>query len=1017
MGQVTLACVRNPFDPHGSREIRVTKSGKTVAEHIAQFYPEPPQGYDVAVSVDGVLLADPLSHVTDPGQSVVFCATPRGGDGKNPLAIVAMLAVIIFAPELTEFVWANAAAGGALEAAAAYGAGAYMTAGIVIAGGLIVSSIFAPSIPDVPGIGSFEKSSTYAWDPGGNALTEGGTLPELLGTHRVTPPLVGHYIETLGDKQYLNLLYAVAGHAVDSISSVRINETAIEDFTGITCETRLGAVTQPVLQYFADTRADVAVGAKLNPTASAWSAATTYAVGDYVTHDSKYWRSLQGSNLNHTPAEDTWWTAEIWTLRTTTGNAVEGIGVTISLPKGLYYANDSGGMDSQTVQVYIEFSLHGADDWNRLEFYSYTSSVVTVAHWSAGYYMDQATWVEIPGASGSTDPGAHTEGESFNGAIWAFFAGVPVQYRHALYWRWLEVDDNLEDPGALDSDYVSITAAQTAPIHRVFYKDGLTPGQYDIRCRLVTALPSTARYGNDTYFESFQEIIYDDFNYPGTSLLSVRALATDQLSGSMPRVDCLVTRSTVPVWTGVAYENLPASNPAWASYHLLHKGGDGVPYSRIVYADFLSWAGWCDEKGYTVNLYVDSVFSLRRALDMVGLNGRGAVVQRGSKFSCIVDRPEALPVQRFLFTGGNIIKDSFAEEFLAMESRANAIEVTYFDASIDYSRQTVTLYASDFDTTDREINTTQVTLYGCTSRELAIAYGQFMLNCNRYLTITGSWDADVDALACVPGDVIEVAHDVPQWGYSGRVISATSGTLKIDRLVTMAAGTTYQVTVKHADDTRETRTVTAANLMESGFISEDGGDGFLSDIPLDGFQASTDAVIPAGYNEYTILSVSPDWLVTPSAYDLYSFGETGLVSKKMRIVRIGRSQEMRRKLVCIEHVDEVYEDGATIPDSETASSLPSVDRLAATEIWKGGILYSCALKWVGFAVYWNVFYRQTGSVAWILAGRAYSTSFEIQNLDVGVGYDIAVSSTENPAGGDTTTITMTGSVTIDGGAP
>ena len=97
MDQVTLACIRNPFDPHGSREVRLTDSGKTIAEHLAEFYPEPPEGYDVTVSVDGRIYADPLPYITQPGQSIVFCATPRGGDGKNPLATIAMLAVVVVA--------------------------------------------------------------------------------------------------------------------------------------------------------------------------------------------------------------------------------------------------------------------------------------------------------------------------------------------------------------------------------------------------------------------------------------------------------------------------------------------------------------------------------------------------------------------------------------------------------------------------------------------------------------------------------------------------------------------------------------------------------------------------------------------------------------------------------------------------------------------------------------------------------------------------------------------------------
>ncbi len=40
----------------------------------------------------------------------------------------------------------------------------------------------------------------------------------------------------------------------------------------------------------------------------AWDSGTTYEIHVAVKYDNKIWASLQGSNLNHTPAEDTWWT-------------------------------------------------------------------------------------------------------------------------------------------------------------------------------------------------------------------------------------------------------------------------------------------------------------------------------------------------------------------------------------------------------------------------------------------------------------------------------------------------------------------------------------------------------------------------------------------------------------------------------------------------------------------------------------------------------------------------------------
>jgi predicted phage tail protein len=321
-------------------------------------------------------------------------------------------------------------------------------------------------------------------------------------------------------------------------------------------------------------------------------------------------------------------------------------------------------------------------------------------------------------------------------------------------------------------------------------------------------------------------------------------------------------------------------------------------------------------QGYTVNLYIDSTGSLRRALDMVSLNGRASVVQMGSKFTCLVDLPDDVPVQRFLFTMGNIAADSFSEEWMPVGDRANAIEVTYFDADLDYTRQTVEIYSDDFDTTPMEINKVSVTKWGCTDRNYAEKYGRFLLYCNRYLTLVSSWNADVDAIACIPNDVVDAAHDVPQWGQSGRIVSYNWGThvMVIDREVTLQPSTDYVVMIRRIEDDAidifavetvgvETTTDTlTANLSSStglpggnvldGAIVTETGDGAIVDSAGDGAMVGGSGV--AVY-----------------ARSVYSFGLLANVVKPMRVLRISRASDLRKKLTCLEYAPEIYVDGVT----------------------------------------------------------------------------------------------------------
>jgi predicted phage tail protein len=964
---IRVVAIKNPFDPLASREIREFEPGKTIRELVDDYYPEGSGNYTVEISVNGTRIDDPCKYDLVPlgDASVVFCAVPAGGDGKNPLAIVAMLALIVVT------------AGAATPLAGAMGIGgamgtALVSTGMMVAGGLAIQALFPMSQPDVQGSGDINNSPTYSWDPGGNMLVEGGTLPEVLGVCRVTPPVISKYIRSVGDKQYLNVLYALAGHRITDIRDVRMNGTSVDDINGVNViverDCRLGDATQVVLPNFDDVRSDISVGVKLTET-------------------------------------------DTWTTRTTDGTSVEKLLVTFSFPKGIYYLNDNGGMENQTIKIAVEYSPHGADSWTRLTSYNTEELTIATPRWSGGYWTQPGEgtlpeWIEME--SGSTTYSDRTEGEAYKSGKWIYESDTAYSYPVLYYWHWLPENTEIKAIGTVAVYYFSVTRGTASPTHiSTEYVVFESPGQYDIRCKLVDELPSTARYGNDTYWESFQEVVTDDFTYPGTALLSISALATDHLSGGMPTVDCIVERTYVPVWTGAKYEDKLATLPAWACYHILHRAeykgtGDaslaasyevkGVPSDRIDYAAFQSWAAWCVdpyypiEGGYyhpgslTVNLYFDQSMSVRKALDIVATNGRGCVVQLGSKFSCIVDRIEQIPVQRFLFTCGNIVKDSFQEEWLPVTDRANAIEVTFFDSELDYSRQTVTVYAQDFDTAGNEINTMQATLYGCTHRSMAIRYGKFLINSNKYVTLTCSFDADVDAIACVPGDVIEVAHDVPQWGYSGRVVSATSNTITFDRPVTIEAATTYNVMVKHQDD-----------------------------------DSREEKEVATGAGTYSTISISGTWSKIPAAHALYSFGEVDHVVKGFRVLSISRSQELRRRITCLEYVAEVYEDDATIPDPENVSDLPRVGYLTATEVYRGGSDTLAALSWRGYALYWDVYYRYhmhlpSGYFPWAFVKRVYNPVCDVGPLAYGFPIDFAVTGTNNPNDGEIVQLTLRGKI-------
>ena len=456
--------------------------------------------------------------------------------------------------------------------------------------------------------------------------------------------------------------------------------------------------------------------------------------------------------------------------------------------------------------------------------------------------------------------------------------------------------------------YTTISNSTTSTFRRTYKLENLTPGRYQVRAAFYSEPASSSRYGSDCYFEYIEEVIADDFTYPNTSIFALRALATDQLSGSMPRVTMRVTQGT--------------SNPADIALAMLEEFS--VPSERIDTVKFDEWRDYCNEKGLTCNIYFDQTTNLRKALDIVGTNGRARIEQFGSMFSVIVDKPNEIPVQGFMFGMGNILKDSFKEEFLPIVDRANVIEVTYYNEDY-YNEKTILEVSNENYDNEIEENRTQLNLIGCTNRDQAIRQAKYLLNCNRYLTNTVTFDADIDSLVCRFGDVIQVSHDVPAWGASGRIVSGTTTSVTLDRDVEMESDKTYYVQIKSNEDNT------------------------INEYPVLYNNEPTDTLTFAGVAD-----------IAPTLHDIYSFGEVGKVTKLFRIVRIGTSgNELQRTITAIEYNDDVYNDAEVI-NTPLISDF-GISQLAANDYLEydksKNVQVKMNVHWVGLGLSYTISYK------------------------------------------------------------
>ena len=472
---------------------------------------------------------------------------------------------------------------------------------------------------------------------------------------------------------------------------------------------------------------------------------------------------------------------------------------------------------------------------------------------------------------------------SSSGKIKSAWVKVLCEYKEKNDTEWTEMFNE------------KITGKQTSALRKEFRIDELPAGEYEVRVTVLDRSDSrtSSKAGTKCWWSALTSIVYDDFSYPNVALIGIRALATNQISGS-PTISFLKERKYVWVFNPNTneYEQKPANNPAWASYDMLHlanrlmnvnTGGyefevRGVPAKSIIYEQFNEWATFCEEKKYYVNIEIGAIEEMLNCInENIACIGHGMVVRFGTKYGAVWYCAKQ-PVQ--MFGMGNIISGTFKEDFLETTSRANAIEITYMDAEHKYNKETITIYGDNYDN-DANENATQVTFNGITSYEQAFREGKYQLNCNKYQLRTVSFESNIDAIACTIGDVVLVAHDVPQWTHSGRIydVDITRGKFRLPVELTTTSGN-IRLMYRTVNDNLYTINVSVAENKD-GWCTVYGNIPNQNDVPQKG--------------------------------DIFDIGLTEIGSKPFIITSITRSQDFTRNISGIEYIEGLYEENYNIP--------------------------------------------------------------------------------------------------------
>ncbi|MDH2121877.1 phage tail protein [Pantoea brenneri] len=333
---------------------------------------------------------------------------------------------------------------------------------------------------------------------------------------------------------------------------------------------------------------------------------------------------------------------------------------------------------------------------------------------------------------------------------------------------------------------------------------------FDIRLRRVTPDSSSDLMTNGTIWNSFTEITDDRLSYPYAAVAGA-VIDRDQYTDTPTRTYHLrglivdvpdnydpIARTYTGIWTG-GFKSAWTNNPAWlfralvknTRYGLARRAGyidvdDGSLYVLSQFCDQLVDDGYGGkEPRFTLNAYITEQSSARDILDKIAGMFRGIALWDGMRFSIMLDNPQD-PVAAV--TNASVVDGLFTYSSMKRSERFNAVVVSWTDPNNGWEQ--VKEYVSDDQMIDRYgYNETTLEAFGCTSRGQAFRAGKWLLETCKRETKKVTFKMARDAIAFMPGDVIEVMdNDYAATRLGGRIISHSGSVITVDAGVSSLAG-------------------------------------------------------------------------------------------------------------------------------------------------------------------------------------------------------------------------------------
>lgn len=300
------------------------------------------------------------------------------------------------------------------------------------------------------------------------------------------------------------------------------------------------------------------------------------------------------------------------------------------------------------------------------------------------------------------------------------------------------------------------------------------PGQYDVRIRRQGRQSTGDGDVCNMNVDTIVSVQQDTSTYDGIARTGLTLRANERLTGTPSEVNATAIASPIPVWNGTSWVTEETSNPGAHMLKYLRGyysptgqliAGVGLEDDDIDVPAFQAFMLHCAREKFEYNYWLAADRDHLTVLNSIAGAAMGQFTDSNGRYSVVwVAEDQAIDGT---INMARIKRGTFSVDY-SLIATADGVVARYWDAALDKEA----LLRVPMPGVTTMLSPANITLEGVTSEEQAALLARYYLGQSLYQFKDISFGTSLENLTFRRLSLLQMQHDMTQWGYGGVILKA-----------------------------------------------------------------------------------------------------------------------------------------------------------------------------------------------------------------------------------------------------